>query len=248
MEYRRSPSIERRNRLVQMNVGLVRKVAHRVSRQCSEPYEDLEQIGLIGLIRAIERFDPGHGYAFSSFAVPYIRGEILHFLRDHGNTIKIPRRWQEIHKEAQRARGTLLAQLGHEPSDTAMAEALSISVEEWQEVKLSHRNRSPLSLDIRLNQSLEDGCTIGESLADHHIQRLQRHEENRQHLQQAMVFVEEKARSAIEGVFFEGLSRRELAVRCGVSPMTITRRIQRGLRQLLPHLDTDKVHWQQADS
>ena len=82
-----------RNRLVKLNAGLVRKIAHRVSHQCAEPYEDLEQIGYIGLIRAIERFDPTQGCAFSSFAVPYIRGEMLHFLRDRGSSIKVPRRW-----------------------------------------------------------------------------------------------------------------------------------------------------------
>ena len=78
-----------RNRLVKLNAGLVRKIAHRVSHQCAEPYEDLEQIGFIGLIRAIERFNPTQGCAFSSFAVPYIRGEMLHFLRDRGSAIKV---------------------------------------------------------------------------------------------------------------------------------------------------------------
>ena len=75
--YHHNPSIKLRNRLVQLHTGLVRKMAHKFSHQCNEPYEDLEQIGYFGLIRAIERFDPSQGYAFSSFAVPYIRGEML---------------------------------------------------------------------------------------------------------------------------------------------------------------------------
>ncbi|MEO0410055.1 MAG: sigma-70 family RNA polymerase sigma factor, partial [Cyanobacteria bacterium P01_A01_bin.135] len=95
MEYYRNPSVKLRNQLVQLNVGLVRKIAHRISHQCAEPYEDLEQIGHIGLIRAIERFDPTQGCAFSSFAVPYIRGEMLHFLRDRGSSVRVPRRWQD---------------------------------------------------------------------------------------------------------------------------------------------------------
>ena len=61
MEYKQSPSVALRNQLVRLNAGLVRKIAHRISHQCSEPYEDLEQIGYIGLIRAIERFDPQPG-------------------------------------------------------------------------------------------------------------------------------------------------------------------------------------------
>jgi RNA polymerase sigma-B factor len=111
MEYKQSPSVAIRNQLVRLNAGLVRKIAHRVSHQCSEPYEDLEQIGYIGLIRAIERFNPSQGCAFSSFAVPYIRGEMLHFLRDRGTAVKIPRRWQDLLKESQRLQLEMLREL-----------------------------------------------------------------------------------------------------------------------------------------
>jgi RNA polymerase sigma factor (sigma-70 family) len=90
MAYKQEPSINLRNRLVRLNAGLVRKIAHRISHQCSEPYEDLEQIGYLGLIRAIERFNPGQGCAFSSFAVPYIRGEMLHFLAIAAPLLKFP--------------------------------------------------------------------------------------------------------------------------------------------------------------
>ena len=90
--YYRNPSLELRNELVTLNAGLVRQMAHRISNQCSEPFEDLNQIGYLGLIRAIERFNPHHGYAFSSFAIPYIRGEMLHYLRDKGSVMRIPRR------------------------------------------------------------------------------------------------------------------------------------------------------------
>ncbi len=62
--YHRNPNIALRNQLVELHVGLVRKIAHQFSHQCAEPYEDLEQIGYFGLIRAIERFDPNQGYAF----------------------------------------------------------------------------------------------------------------------------------------------------------------------------------------
>lgn len=109
LAYDRNPTVELRNQLVKLNTGLVRKVAHRVRRQCAEPYEDLEQIGYIGLIRAIERFDPHQGCAFSSFAVPYIRGEMLHFLRDKGSVVKIPRRWQELQREGKQISKQLAA-------------------------------------------------------------------------------------------------------------------------------------------
>lgn len=236
MAYKHKPSIKLRNDLVRLNAGLVRKIAHRVSHQCSEPYEDLEQIGYLGLIRAIERFDPSQGCAFSSFAVPYIRGEMLHFLRDRGTTVKIPRRWQDLQKESQKRQAELLRQYGRQPSDIEMAEALSISVEEWRQVKLANKNRMPLSLDATVSHQIDSTITLGDTLPDAHYQLLQVLEEDRQQIQRAMGQLEEKTRSAIEYVFFKGLSRKEVAERIGVSPMTVTRRIQRGVEQMVAFL------------
>lgn len=244
MVYKQSPSVRVRNQLVRLNAGLVRKIAHRVSYQCSEPYEDLEQIGHIGLIRAIERFDPSQGCAFSSFAVPYIRGEMLHYLRDRSTTIKIPRRWQDLQKEGYKCHGEFVRQFGRQPSDLEMADALDVSVEEWREVKLASRNRMPLSLDATVCQQADSDITLGETLTDTHYQALQGLEEDRQQLQRAMAQLENKTRAVIEFVFFKGMSRKEVAERIGVSPMTVTRRIQRGVDQLVtllqpPALRTD---------
>jgi RNA polymerase sigma-B factor len=86
-----------RNEVALDHINLVREIAHRMKSRCTESYEDLEQIGLCGVLKAIEKFDPTKGIAFSSFAVPYIRGEILHFLREHGTGIKVPRCWRELH-------------------------------------------------------------------------------------------------------------------------------------------------------
>lgn len=74
-QYQQSASKDIRNRIVQLNIGLVRKEVHHWVNQCTESYEDLLQVGCIGLIRAIERFDLSKGHAFSSFAIPYIRGK-----------------------------------------------------------------------------------------------------------------------------------------------------------------------------
>jgi RNA polymerase sigma-B factor len=236
MTYKQKPSVRLRNDLVRLNAGLVRKIAHRVSHQCSEPYEDLEQIGYMGLIRAIERFDPGQGCAFSSFAVPYIRGEMLHFLRDRGTTVKIPRRWQDLQKEGQKRSAELLRELGRQPSDAEMAGVLGIAVDEWREVKLANKNRMPLSLDATVCQQIDSSITLGDTLPDTHYQLLQILEEDRQQLQKALSQLEDKTRSAIEYVFFSGLSRKEVAERIGVSPMTVTRRIQRGVDQMVAFL------------
>lgn len=240
MAYQQNKSVSIRNQLVKLNAGLVRKIAHRVSHQCAEPYEDLEQIGYLGLIRAIERFNPSQGCAFSSFAVPYIRGEMLHFLRDRGSAVKVPRRWQDLQKEGQRVRAELVKDLGRQPMDQEIAEHMGISVHEWREIKMAARNRLPLSLDATVQQ-VDSSITLGETLPDARYQALQRLEEDRQQLQRALNQLEDKTRAAIEFVFFSDLSRKEVAERIGVSPMTVTRRIQRGLEQMVSFLQMQTI-------
>lgn len=230
--YRQNPSVQLRNQLVQLNTGLVRKIAHRVSHQCVEPYEDLEQVGYLGLIRAIERFDPYQGCAFSSFAVPYIRGEILHYLRDRSGSVKIPRRWQNLSREGQRVRETLTEELGRMPTDQEIATQLGVSLDEWRESKIANRNRTPLSLDCTMSQQSENSMTLGDTLPDPHYQNQQHIEEERQQLIRAMEQLEDSTRQAIEFVFIKELSRKEVAQQIGVSPMTVTRRLHRGIQQM----------------
>nr|WP_322744498.1 RNA polymerase sigma factor SigF [Coleofasciculus sp. LEGE 07092] len=230
--YYRNPSVDVRNQLVRLNAGLVKKTAYRVSLQCVEPYEDLVQIGYLGLIRAIERFNPHQGCAFSSFAVPFIRGEMLHFLRDKGSVVKIPRRWQELQQEGQRVSKKLSATLGRPPEDAEMACALDVSLQEWLESKLAAQNRLPLSLDATVGQTVDCSVTLGETLPDSRDQALQHWEEDRQQLHGAIRQLEEKTQAAIEFVFFRDLPRKEAAKRIGVSPMTVTRHLQRGMNDL----------------
>ena len=247
MEYKQDrSSVRLRNELVRLNTGLVRKIAHRVSRQCAEPYEDLEQIGFIGLIRSIERFDPGQGCAFSSFAVPYIRGEMLHFLRDRGTTVKIPRRWQDLQKVGQKCQAALIKEHGRQPTDIEMAEAVGVSVKEWRQVKMANKNRMPLSLDATVSHQIDSSITLGDTLPDMHYVVLQGLEEDRQQIQRAMSQLEEKTRSAIEYVFFKGMTRKEVAERIGVSPMTVTRRIQRGVEQMVEYLQPEHLQAESA--
>ncbi len=233
ISYHQNRSVEIRNQLVRLNAGLVRKIAHRVSHQCPEPYEDLEQIGYLGLIRAIERFDPTQGCAFSSFAVPYIRGEMLHFLRDKGSAVRIPRRWQELQREGQKVREELTANLGYSPSDVEIARQLGVSLDEWQESQLATQNCTPLSLDATVGQQVDVPVTLGDTLLDVHYQTLQNAEEERQQLQGALSQLEEKTREVIEFVFLNDIPRKEVAKQIGVSPMTVTRRIQKGISQLV---------------
>ncbi|HEY9834562.1 MAG TPA: RNA polymerase sigma factor SigF [Stenomitos sp.] len=231
--YHRNPSIKVRNQLVQLNTGLVRQIAYRISRQCRESYEDLQQIGFIGLIRAIERFNPYQGCAFSSFAMPYIRGEMLHFIRDKGALVKIPRRWQEIQREGRRITKELTVTLGRLPKDTEIAQALKISLKEWIESKLATRNCFPLSLDATVGHTADSLTTFGETLTDPQEEALRYREEERQQLQGAIGQLDHKTQAALEFVFFHDLSRQEVAKKIGVSPITVSRYVQRGVNDLV---------------
>ncbi|GAC1469251.1 MAG: RNA polymerase sigma factor SigF [Chamaesiphon sp.] len=231
--YYQNPSVALRNQLVLLNAGLVRQTAHRLSYQCAEPYEDLEQIGYFGLMRAIERFNPQQGCAFSSFAVPYIRGEMLHFLRDKGSVVKIPRRWQELQNEGKKVREELTAKWGRVPKDTEITNVLKVSVQEWRESKAATENRLPVSLDATISQMPDYSVTLGDTLPDTRTLALQNFEEDRQDLEGAMSQLEEKTQAAIEFVLIQDLPRKEAAKQIGISPMTVTRRLQRGIEQLV---------------
>jgi RNA polymerase sigma-B factor len=117
-----------------------------------------------------------------------------------------------------------------------MADALDISIKEWREVKLAHKNRLPLSLDATVCQQVDSTITLGDTLPDIHYQLLQTLEEDRQQIQRALNQLEDKTRAAIECVFFKGLSRKEVAEKIGVSPMTVTRRIQKGVDEMIAFL------------
>jgi RNA polymerase sigma-B factor len=239
--YHQNPSVELRNKLVKLHTGLVRKMAHKFSHQCNEPYEDLEQIGYFGLIRAIERFDPSQGYAFSSFAVPYIRGEMLHFLRDRSTLLKIPRRWQELYNEGQKVRKQLAELFGRPPKDAEIAQELNVSLQEWQETKLAVQNRMPLSLDATVVHYVDCQITLGEALTCPRTAAQQQLEEERQQLQGAISLLEEKPRMAVEMVFLKELSRKDAAKNIGTSPMTVTRYLQKGVHDLMCMLQPQTV-------
>lgn len=228
-EYQKSPSNELRNELVQLNIGLVRKEVYHWLNQCAENYDDLTQVGCIGLIRAIERFDMSKGNAFSSFAVPYIRGEIQHYLRDKSPSVRVPRHWLTLQRQATGVVKELQTKLNRPPTNAEVASALDISVAEWQEIKLAYRNRSPLSLDAPVLDEEEGATCLGELVPDHHYRSFQLAQEDRIRLQQALAKLEERTREILEFVFLYDLTQKETAERLGISAVTVSRRVKKGL-------------------
>jgi RNA polymerase sigma-B factor len=231
-EYHKSPSARLRNHLVELNFGLVRKEAHHWMHQCTESYDDLLQVGSLGLIRAIERFDMSKGHAFSSFAIPYIRGEIQHYLRDKSPSVRIPRRWQTLQRQAVYIIRNYQENQRRHPSDAEIANELEISLAEWQEIKLASQNRALLSLDAPIGD--EDGSTasLGDLVPDTQYRSFQLAQEDQIRLQQGLVQLEKRTRQVLEFVFLYDLTQKETAERLGISAVTVSRQVKKGLQKL----------------
>ena len=230
--YQTDRSLQLRNRLVQLNIGLVRQEAHRRLRHSSETFDDLMQVGSLGLINAIERFDIEKGHAFSSFAIPYIRGEIQHYLRDKGTVVRIPRKWQVLQNQSVQVIRHLQSELDRKPSDHEIADRLGISVEEWQQVRLASSNRYLLSLDAPVKENDDGTSSLGDLLPDTGYRSFQLVQEDRIRLQQALAQLEKRTREVVEFVFLYDLTQKETAEKLGISSVTVSRRIRKGLQHL----------------
>jgi RNA polymerase sigma-B factor len=118
----------RRDEAVRRYLPLARRLARRY-RYTGEPIEDLEQVACIGLLHAIDRFDPARGAAFSSFAVPTILGELRRYFRDRTWALRVPRQLQELSWKLERARDALTVSIGRQPTVAELAEHLNVSEE-----------------------------------------------------------------------------------------------------------------------
>ncbi|MGL5808272.1 MAG: RNA polymerase sigma factor SigF [Xenococcaceae cyanobacterium] len=230
--YQKSKEPELRNQIMELNLGLVKKEARHWVNQCHESYEDLLQVGCIGLIRAIERFDLEKGNAFSSFAIPYIRGEIQHYLRDKSCTVRIPRRWLEIRRQSVSVIQHFRENYHRQPNDSEIAQVLEISLREWQEIKLAYQNREPLSLDISVGNGEDSQTSLSELVPDPKFRSFQLAHEDRLRLQQALSQLEERTRDVLEFVFLHDLTQKETAKLLGISVVTVSRRVKKGLNVL----------------
>lgn len=142
-------SVRDRNSLAHQNDKLALKIAHRMAGQCAEEVEDLAQIARIGLLKACAKYEPDKGVAFSSFAVPYIQGEIQHFLRDHWGTVKVPRRAFETAAKVKAIQKTF-AKSGREVDAAKVASALGICSEKWRFIAEATQRKPVASLDEML--------------------------------------------------------------------------------------------------
>ncbi len=145
-----------RNTLIEMNMSLVRFAAGRFRSRGPEEMEDIVQVGMIGLIKAIDRFDLSREAEFTSFAIPYIVGEIKRFFRDTTWAVHVPRRLQEARVQLARATEELSSRLGRTPTVKELSELMSLSEDEVREARLASNGYNSSSLDAAIGGS-EDG-------------------------------------------------------------------------------------------
>jgi RNA polymerase sigma-B factor len=231
VEYQRTGDRDLRNRIIEANLGLAESVAHRYSGR-GENHEDLSQVAMLGLLRAVERFDPERGLAFSSFAIPTIEGEIKRHFRDKRWSVRMPRRLQEMSLEVNRSVAELSQRLGRSPSISEIADDLGRSEEQVLEALEAGRASSATSLDAGSprRQGGEADATpmdrLGETDVGHD------HVEHAMLVETLLRTLPDRERAMVVLRFYDGMTQSQIADRFGVSQMQVSRMLSRSLEQL----------------
>jgi RNA polymerase sigma-B factor len=186
--------VAHRNEAINAHSKLVHKIAHRMLKLCNEPYEDICQVGFLGLVKAIDRFDESLGNAFSSFAVPYIEGEIRHYLRDQAPSVKAPRSALEKHSHIRRLRKHF-TNLNRQINESEIAQKIGLSEKQWQFLEQVNCGALSVSLDeLPYEPKAEE-----------------EQEENHSAVYQALSSLSSRHRYVISQRFFLGQSIAEIA-------------------------------------
>lgn len=219
-----------RERLILRHLALVAGVVRRFANG-RHPQEDLLQVGYIGLIKAIDRYEPTRGIAFRAYATPTIAGELRRYVRDKGNLLRLPRRVQEQLSAIRRESERLLQQLGREPTAREVAAAANIPVAVVADILSSQGSGNVVSLDRQYEPHGEGGpgafadCLGG---PDQDIENVER----RYDLARAMSELDERERKIMYLHFFQGLSQSEIGARLRISQMHVSRLQRDALHRL----------------
>ena len=205
---------------------LARKFQNR-----GEPLDDIVQVGYLGLIKAIERFDPDLGFEFTTFATLTVAGEIKRHFRDKGTAIRFPRRLQELHQSVVRVNEQMKNELGREPTVAELAERLGVTPDDVTEAIEIGPAYVPLSLDQPIGSSDGlDSRAVADQIGspDPELDRV----EMRDVLDRAMEHLTPRERSIMAMRFYEQMSQSEIARRLGISQMHVSRLQRAALEQL----------------
>lgn len=223
-----------RDTLVEMHLPLVEYLARRFSGR-GEPLDDLVQVGTIGLIKAVDRFDLERGVEFSTYATPTVVGEIKRHFRDKGWTVRVPRRLQELRATLSSATAELTQSLGRSPTVAELARRLGLDEEEVLEGLESANAYAALSLDASDN---EGGPSVADTLGadDDALEGV----EYREALKPLLDTLPDRERRILLLRFFGNMTQSQIAAELGISQMHVSRLLSRTLSQLRERLLVDE--------
>jgi RNA polymerase sigma-B factor len=228
--YHEQGDLAAREQLIEQYMSLVRSLARRYSYR-GEQLEDLVQIGAIGLIKAIDRFDVNRGVELTTYATPNIIGEIKRHFRDRGWSVRVPRGLQELNIQLSRLVEELTVQHGRSPTIPELAKAASVTDEEVLEALESGRAYTSLSLSAGSGGHDEDGeLDPLESLGT--LEHQYEVSEDRAVLAPGFRVLDERERKILHLRFFEGLTQSQIAQQVGISQMHVSRLIRRSLEKI----------------
>jgi RNA polymerase sigma-B factor len=217
-----------REQLVQRFLPLARQLARRYHRG-GEPLDDLIQVASLGLLKAIDRFDPTRTTAFSSFAVPTILGELKRHFRDKGWSVRVPRDLQELAVRLEPTDEALSREIGRVPTSAELAERLGVTVEQLLEAREAAGAYRAVSLD-RPREDDEEGDGIGAAFGVEDAGFAEA--EDAATVEHLMRVLTEREREVLRLRFEEDLTQAEIGTRIGVSQMHVSRIIRHAIKQL----------------
>jgi RNA polymerase sigma-B factor len=217
-----------RDELVEAHMGLAEYLARRFANR-GEPLDDLVQVGLLGLVKAVDRFDPSRGVEFSTYATHTIAGELKRHFRDKGWAVRAPRRMQELYLRLTKVVGSLGQQLGRSPTIAELAVETQVSEEEVLEALEAGQAYRFASLDVPKGAN-GDGDTLGEGLGEDDPGLVD--VESRVVLSPLMARLPPRQQVIVRLRFFEGLTQSEIASRLGISQMHVSRLLARSVAVL----------------
>ena len=227
--YHEDGDLAAREQLIEQYMSLVRSLARRYSYR-GEQFEDLVQIGAIGLIKAIDRFDLERGVELTTYATPNIIGEIKRHFRDKGWSVRVPRGLQELNVQLSRLMDQLTVQLSRSPTIPELAKASGSTEEEVLEALESGRAYSSLSLSSGGGTDGEDDLDPLESIGtEEHQYEVS---EDRAVLAPGFRALDERERKILQLRFFDGLTQSQIAAHVGISQMHVSRLIRRSLEKI----------------
>jgi len=225
VEFARSRRRAVRNQLVERHMGLAAHVASRFGRRGPSD-DDLRQVAFLALVKAVDRFDPERGVAFSTFAGRTIEGEIKRHFRDHTWTVRVPRSAKELHLQLRRATDELTQRLGRSPNAAQLAEHLGITVDEVVEGIAAGSAYTTQSLDAPAGADGEGSRQLGELDSGFgHVVDLEM-------IGRMLEQLPEREREIVRLRFYEDLSQSEIAERVGISQMHVSRLLRRSFETM----------------